>query len=154
MLDGMVSCGAEFERRVVAGERYPFANAVTAMREIHRGTHRPYPCGAGAGYLGVSASGELAACHRFVGDDEGALGDLVDGIDRERQARWLRERHVHRQEPCRSCWARYLCGGGCHHEVIARGRPACDYIRGWLHWCLGAYARLTEQRPDYFAAAR
>ena len=152
MLDGMVSCGAEFERRVVAGERYPFANAVNAMREIHRGTHRPYPCGAGAGYLGVSASGELAACHRFVGDDDGALGDIVDGVDRERQARWLRERHVHRQEPCRSCWARYMCGGGCHHEVIARGRPACDYIRGWLHWCLGAYARLAERRPDYFTA--
>ncbi|MGH3935767.1 MAG: SPASM domain-containing protein [Pseudonocardiaceae bacterium] len=152
MLDGMVSCGAEFERRVVAGQRYPFANAVNAMREIHRGTHRPYPCGAGAGYLGVSASGELAACHRFVGDDGAALGDIVDGVDRARQARWLRERHVHRQEPCQSCWARYLCGGGCHHEVIARGRPACDYIRGWLHWCLGAYARLAQRRPDYFAA--
>jgi uncharacterized protein len=154
MLAGMVSCGAEFERQVIAGERYPFANAVNAMREIHRGTHRPYPCGAGMGYLGVSADGELAACHRFVGDESGALGDLVDGIDRARQARWLHERHVHRQEPCRSCWARYLCGGGCHHEVIARGRPACDYIRGWLHWCLGAYARLTKRRPDYFAAVR
>ncbi|MGH3693172.1 MAG: SPASM domain-containing protein [Pseudonocardiaceae bacterium] len=154
MLEQMVSCGAEFERRLIAGQRYPFANAVTAMREIHRGTHRPYPCGAGAGYLGVSAGGELAACHRFVGDDSGALGDLVDGVDRARQARWLQERHVHRQEPCRSCWARYLCGGGCHHEVIARGRPACDYIRGWLHWCLGAYARLTERRPDYFSATR
>lgn len=152
MLDGMVACGAEFERRVVAGERYPFANAVNAMREIHRGTHRPYPCGAGAGYLGVSASGELAACHRFVGDDDAALGDIIDGVDRARQERWLHERHVHRQEPCRSCWARYLCGGGCHHEVIARGRPACDYIRGWLHWCLGAYARLAQRRPDYFAA--
>lgn len=151
MLEQMVACGAEFERRVVAGERYPFANAVNAMREIHRGTHRPYPCGAGAGYLGVSAGGELSACHRFVGDESGALGDLGSGVDRARQALWLSERHVHGQEPCRSCWARYLCGGGCHHEVIARGRPACDYIRGWLHWCLGAYARLTERRPDYFA---
>ncbi|MGH3622606.1 MAG: radical SAM protein [Sciscionella sp.] len=151
MLEQMVSCGEEFERRVEAGERYPFANAVNAMREIHRGTHRPYPCGAGAGYLGVSAGGELAACHRFVGDDDAAFGTLADGVDRTRQARWLRERHVHRQEPCSSCWARYMCGGGCHHEVIARGRPACDYIRGWLHWCLGAYVRLIERRPDYFA---
>jgi uncharacterized protein len=153
MLDGMVACGEEFERRAVAGERYPFANAVNALREIHRGTHRPYPCGAGAGYLGVSASGELAACHRFVGDEDGALGDVLGGVDRDRQARWLHDRHVHRQEPCSSCWARYMCGGGCHHEVIARGRPACDYIRGWLHWCLGAYARLTISRPDLFAAA-
>jgi uncharacterized protein len=150
MLEQMVECGQEFERRLIAGRRYPFSNMVNAMRELHKGTHRPYPCGAGAGYLGVSASGELAACHRFVGDEEGAMGDLVTGVDRERQSKWLTERHVHRQEPCRSCWARYLCGGGCHHEVIQRGRPACDYIRGWLHYCLEAYSRLSQARPDYF----
>ena len=151
MLGEMIDCGREFERKSLAGERYAFANMVNAMKEIGRGTHRPYPCGAGAGYLGVSADGELAACHRFVGDDEGAMGSLQDGVDRERRANWLAERHVHRQEPCRSCWARYLCGGGCHHEVISRGRPACDYIRGWLHYCLGAYLRLTA-RPDAVAA--
>jgi uncharacterized protein len=150
MLGGMVSCGEEFERRIVAGDRYPFANMVNAMRELHRGTHRPYPCGAGAGYLGVSADGDLAACHRFVDDDDGAMGNLTTGVNVERQALWLTQRHVHRQEPCRSCWARYMCGGGCHHEVIRRGRPACDYIRGWLHYCLGAYCRLSSSRPGYF----
>jgi uncharacterized protein len=145
MLGEMIDCGREFERRSLAGERYAFANMVNAMKEIERGTHRPYPCGAGAGYLGVSADGDLAACHRFVGDDEGAMGSLVDGVDRQRRAVWLTERHVHRQEPCRDCWARYLCGGGCHHEVISRGRPACDYIRGWLHYCLEAYLRLSAR---------
>lgn len=144
MLGEMIDCGREFERRSLAGERYAFANLVNALREIERGTHRPYPCGAGAGYLGVSADGELAACHRFVGDEAGAMGSLAEGVDLERQAEWLTERHVHRQEPCRSCWARYLCGGGCHHEVIRRGRPACDYIRGWLHYCLEAYLRLSQ----------
>jgi uncharacterized protein len=143
MLGGMIDCGREFERRALVRERYPFANMENAMREIARGTHRPYPCGAGAGYLGVSAEGDLAACHRFVGDADGAMGSLDTGVDRARQTIWLTERHVHRQEPCRSCWARYLCGGGCHHEVIRRGRPACDYIRGWLHYCLEAYLRLT-----------
>jgi uncharacterized protein len=119
MLDAMIDCGRAFERRLVAGERYPFDNMVNAMREIHRGTHRPYPCGAGAAYLGVSADGELSACHRFVEDAEGAMGTLSD-VDRDRRARWLAERHVHRQEPCTQCWARYLCGGGCHHESIHR----------------------------------
>lgn len=145
MLGEMIDCGREFERASRSGKRYPFANMVNAMREIHRGTHRPYPCGAGAGYLGVSADGDLAACHRFVGDEEGAMGSLDDGIDLSRQADWLATRHVHRQEPCQSCWARYLCGGGCHHEVIRRGRPACDYIRGWLHYCLEAYLRLSAE---------
>lgn len=144
MLSEMIGCGEEFERRTAAGQPYPFANMQNAMREIGRGTHRPYPCGAGAGYFGVSAEGELAACHRFVGDEGGAMGDLSSGIDAERQTRWLAERHVHRQSPCNACWARYLCGGGCHHEVLGRGRPACDFIRGWLHYCLGAYLRLGD----------
>jgi uncharacterized protein len=114
------------------------------MREIEKGTHRPYPCGAGAGYLGVSADGDLAACHRFVGDSDGSMGSLSAGVDATRRSAWLSDRHVHRQEPCRDCWARYLCGGGCHHEAIRRGRPACDYIRGWLHYCLQAYLRMSE----------
>jgi uncharacterized protein len=150
LLEQMIGCGREFERRMFRCERYPFANLHSAMREIHRGTHRPYPCGAGAGYFGVSADGGMFACHRFVGDDVGAMGHVDTGIDRARQRQWLEQRLVDRQEPCRSCWARYLCGGGCHHEVIARGRPACDFIRGWLEYCLQAYVRLSVLRPDYF----
>jgi uncharacterized protein len=150
MLEQMVDCGEEFERRTLAGRRYPFANLANALREIHKGTHRPYPCGAAAGYFGVSADGDLSACHRFVGDDSGAMGNLAEGVDRESQSRWLAGRHVHRQEPCNSCWARYLCGGSCHHEAIHRGRPACDYIRGWLHYCLAAYGRLSRAGPQMF----
>ncbi len=150
MLDAMVECGLEFEQRIANGQRYAFTNVVNAMRELHHGTHRPYPCGAGAGYLGVSADGQLAACHRFVGDEVGAMGDLASGIDRTLQNAWLAERHVHRQSPCNGCWARYLCAGGCHHEVIARGRPACDFIRGWLLYSLQAYGRLLQRVPSYF----
>jgi uncharacterized protein len=150
MLDQMIACGREFESDLLAGRHHPFANLATALRELHRGTHRPYPCGAGAGYLGVSAEGDLAACHRFVNDPAGAFGNVFTGMDQERQTGWLAERHVHRQEPCKSCWARYLCGGGCHHEVIHRGRPACDYIRGWLTYCLEAYLRLAREAPWWF----
>lgn len=153
VLHEMIDCGREFERQVGAGRRYPFSNMSTAMQQIHRGQHRPYPCGAGAGYLGVSSDGGLFACHRFVEDAAGAMGDVRRGVDQQRRVVWLSERHVHRQQPCQTCWARYLCGGGCHHEVIHRGRPACDYIRGWLHYCLQAYVHLLERRPDYFGVA-
>ena len=153
MLEGMIACGLAFEQNVLQGRRYPFMNMQNALRELQRGTHRPYPCGAGAGYFGVSADGELSACHRFVGDAKGAMGSLDGGVDRARQAIWLQERHVHQQQPCSECWARYLCGGGCHHEVLARGRTACDYIRGWLHYTIGAHQRLSQLAPDWFAAS-
>jgi uncharacterized protein len=151
MLEAMIACGMAFEQAVTEGRRYPFLNMVNALKELQRGSHRPYPCGAGAGYFGVSAEGALSACHRFVGDEAGAMGDLTNGVAAERQVTWLAERHVHRQSPCNDCWARYLCGGGCHHEVIARGRGACDYIRGWLHYTLGAHRRLAQATPNWFA---
>ena len=153
LLQSMIECGEEYERRAAAGERYGFSNLETALKEIHRGAHRPYPCGAGAGYFGVSATGELAACHRFVGDADRTMGSVSDGVDLASQRAWLDERRVDRQEPCRSCWARYLCGGGCHYEAIHRGRPACDYIRGWLDYALGAYVRLSAKRPELFRTA-
>ncbi len=152
MLEGMIACGARFERHAMAGRRYPFTNLVMALKEIHRGTHRPYPCGAGAGYFGVGADGSLAACHRFVGDTGTAMGCVGAGVDRDRQERWLAERHIHRQPACTGCWARYLCGGGCHYEVIRAGRPACDFIRGWLDYCLGSYGRLAPHLAALFGA--
>jgi uncharacterized protein len=151
LLDEMIDCGRKFEAETLVGRRYPFSNMTEALRQIHRGTHRPYPCGAGAGYFGVSAGGGIFACHRFVEKDVGRLGDVNKGLDHERRRAWLAARHVHRQEPCRGCWARYLCGGGCHHEVIYRGRPACDFIRGWLHYCLTAYVNVMERRREFFA---
>jgi uncharacterized protein len=147
MLAELIACGEEFERRIRNDEFYPFSNIIGTLRRIHRPNRDAYPCGAGGGYLGVSSKGDLAACHRFVDDAAGAMGNVADGVDATRQQRWLSERNVHAQEPCRACWARHLCGGGCHHEVIHRGRPACDYIRGWLHYCLGAYGRLIEAAP-------
>jgi uncharacterized protein len=153
MLGQMIACGREFVAQTIAGESFPFENIQSALREIHRGTHRPYPCGAGAGYFGVSAAGGLFACHRFVDDTAGAMGDVRSGVDRAAQQSWLTERAVDRQEPCASCWARYLCGGGCHHEVIHRGRPACDYIRGWLDFCLGAYVEIRDRAPGYLGEA-
>ena len=147
----MVDCGEAALAAIAAGRRYPFANLEQALFELHRGSHRPYPCGAGAAYLSVSAEGGLYACHRLVDDAGFAFGHIDTGSDRAARARHLAARHVDAAEPCRGCWARYLCGGGCHHEVDRRGRVACDYIRGWLDFCLRAYVELERSAPLYFS---
>jgi uncharacterized protein len=152
LLAGMIACGERARSALLQRRRYPFSNFETALQEIGRGTHRPYPCGAGAAYLSVNADGEMFACHRLVDDPAFHFGDVASGSDRARRAEHLAARHVDRQEPCRSCWARYLCGGGCYHEVERRGRVACDYIRGWLEFCLGAYAELAQAAPGYFSS--
>jgi uncharacterized protein len=140
---------AEWER-VLAGGQFRFSNLAIALKEIHKGSCRPLPCGAAANYVSVNADGNYFSCHRTIDDPRFALGTLATGLDRSARERFLQSRLVDRQEPCRSCWARYLCGGGCHAEVIESGRDSCDYIRGWLEYCLSYYNRLLSIRPDLF----
>jgi uncharacterized protein len=59
-----------------------------------------------------------------------------------RRRRFLEDRHVHAQTDCRTCWARYLCSGGCHQEAESRTAESCDFVRGWLEFCLTAYCEL------------
>lgn len=153
LLVEMIECGTAAMEAVRENRRYPFTNFETAMAELHRGSHRPYPCGAGAGYLSVNAEGEMYACHRLVDNKKYLMGTVDGGSDVTARADHLAARHVDRQEPCRSCWARYLCGGGCYHEVDARGRMSCDFVRGWLSFCIASYAELTQATPHLFDAA-
>jgi len=147
MLEQLIRCGGLFRDRARKGHVLPLANVITTLRRIHFYVQEQYPCGAGGGYMSVAADGDLYACHRFVNDDDGLMGNVVNGVDPDRQAEWLASRRLDEQSPCGECWARHLCSGGCHYEAIKRGRPACDYIRGWLDYCLCLYAELAEEHP-------
>lgn len=144
---------AELARVRRCGEPLRFSNLATALQQIHRGSCRPLPCGAAYGYASVSAEGRYYTCHRTLDDPRFALGDLGSGPSFAARSRFLASRHVDTQEPCRSCWARYLCGGGCHAEVVAAGRDGCDYVRGWLDHCLRTYIEVAEELPWLLAAA-
>lgn len=152
-LDGLIAAAEEeLDRlhRQGPGRGWRFSNLGTALREIHRGTARPLPCGAGYGYVSVDVDGAYATCHRTVGDTRFRVGAPA-ALDDDARRRFLAPRLVDRQEPCRSCWARYLCGGGCHAEVAQVGRDNCDMIRGWLDYCLGRYPAVRAGFPELFA---
>lgn len=143
LLDQLSRCAEMFRAEAARGRVLPFANVTRILQRIHEYGREHYPCGAGGGYLAASADGDLFACHRFVDDEAGRLGDVATGVAPERQAEWLQARNLQSQSPCPSCWARYLCSGSCHYEVLKQGRPACDYIRGWADTCLRLYADLA-----------
>lgn len=140
----MIKCGKKAISEWTSGRKYPFGNLLTAIDEIHKGTHRPYPCGAGAGYMSVDTTGNLYACHRLVGDADYLMGNIYKKSDGTATTLLLRNKHVDSQAPCNVCWARYLCGGGCYHEIKHRGRIACDYIRSWVSFSLQAYIQLSN----------
>jgi uncharacterized protein len=147
----MIECGEHTLEEWKAGRPYPFGNFVTALEEIHKGTHRPYPCGAGAGYMSVNTKGDLYACHRLIDDPDFLMGNIYNAIDNNSRLALLENKQVDTQEPCNTCWARYLCGGGCYHEIKHRGRVACDYIRDWLSFCLSAYVHLSKSKQKEYS---
>src|SRR5262245_37468408 len=146
----MIRAAEQEKRRLRRGEPPRFSNFVVALKELHRGACRPLPCGAAANYVSVDADGNYSTCHRTVGDPRFSIGDLSGGPSRAARLNFLEARHVDRQQPCASCWARYLCGGGCHAEVAMSGRNGCDYIRGWLEYCLRSYGELAAERHTFF----
>ena len=134
--------------RVSGGHAPRFTNLSTGLREIHRGSARPLPCGSARSYVAVGAEGDFWTCHRTVDNPAYRLGDLDEGLSAAARQAFLDRRQVDAQEPCRSCWARYLCGGGCHVEVDEVGREGCDYIRGWLEYCISLFAECQSRRPE------
>jgi uncharacterized protein len=146
-------------RRVSAGGRPLVGNLAESVAALERGAPRRLPCGAGARYLGVAADGTLALCHRFAGDSAFSVGDVAGGFDRAAASATLADLSSRTAE-CVRCWARWLCGGPCHHDVAASpgGRPGdasgrCRLrkrtfeLAMWLHASLPeeVRARLREQ---------
>ena len=72
----------------------------------------------GRGMRAVAVNGDVYPCHRFVGLEEMRFGHLSDY-----RAGAVNDYHravVENLPACRSCWARYFCGGGCFYDNLAR----------------------------------
>jgi len=149
-LDEMVRAAECEKERLRSRLPLRFSNLAIALKQLHAGYNKPLPCGSAASYVSVSTRGEYFTCHRTIDNPGFNLGNAASGLSLEKREQFLRSRHVDRQEPCRSCWARYLCGGGCHAEVLAAGRSGCDYIRGWLEYCLRFYDQALSEFPSLF----
>jgi uncharacterized protein len=112
-------------------------------------------CGAGYQYLAVTPDGALYPCHQFIGHPEYCLGDLDRGITRPDIQEQFRQAHVFAKPACRSCWARFLCGGGCHAQAALQNGAALpgDLRRPYPLTCKLVQARL-EGALYYLALGR
>lgn len=80
-------------------------------------------CGAGYEYIAVTPTGDVYPCHQLAGKEEYLLGNIRFGISRFDIQKRFHDARVPHKPACSACWARYLCGGGCHARAIAAGNP-------------------------------
>jgi uncharacterized protein len=71
-------------------------------------------CGAGVEYLSVSPTGELFPCHQFDNNPSFKIGDVFQGVYHPQVVETFKQSTNILFKPlCQTCWARYICGGGC-----------------------------------------
>ena len=107
---------------LLEGTDTPTGHFLEKVQQLLQPRKKEYGCGGGKNYYGVSVDGSIYFCSAFASMPEFKMGDVHNGLDPAQKARFNRELHVDNLEPCKSCWARYLCGGGCAYDAGHRHR--------------------------------
>ncbi|UCG88473.1 MAG: SPASM domain-containing protein, partial [Gemmatimonadota bacterium] len=99
----------------------PYHGYVRFLDALQNSRRKFYGCGMGREYVAIAPQGDIYPCHRLVGQQGYLLGNLRTGLS-GRGRSLLRGLHAEGRRGCSTCWARYLCGGGCYYEaVLANG---------------------------------
>jgi uncharacterized protein len=124
------------------------------MTSMIFGRKRYHGCGIGKGMAGISVTGDIYPCHRFIGQEELRLGNISDYY-----AEGLNDYYravVDHLPECKSCWARYYCGGGCfYHNMANTGdmhRPDtldCQERKAMYEGLIQVYCLLDEGDKEY-----
>ena len=115
---------------------------------------RQYGCGGGKTYFGVDVKGDIYFCSAFGSLPEYKMGDVWEGLDSEKDAKFRNDLHVDNRKGCSTCWARNLCGGGCAYDArVATGSSegpnpaACERTRFSYELAMGMALELGEKSP-------
>lgn len=135
----------------------PFYNNLfySHLRQLNNKKPMLYNCGAGRKYMAVDPDGNLFICHRFVGKDDYKLGTVFSEINKEK-VKEVAYAYVDHKETCKSCWARYLCAGGCFYNSYDRGGNLlaapdvyCDLYKKQYEISIELYSRIKNISPNF-----
>jgi uncharacterized protein len=109
-------------------------------------------CGAGVEYLAVTPNGDIYPCHQFVGYDSFKLGNLKElTLDASLKKEFRSVNTISKKPVCEDCWARYLCGGGCHannyiinRDIYSPYRIGCEVQKLRIEYALWLKAKKSE----------
>ena len=154
----MKKLGETYLEAALENRSIGFSNMHQLLTDIHEGTKKALPCGAGVGMVAIDHEGDVNLCHRFTGSELPRFGDVENGLDKGGLNQFLNQRIEQRDSGCNTCRIRNLCAGGCYHESYARyGDPVkptyhyCDLMRDWVDFGISVYTRILEQNPEFFS---
>lgn len=99
----------EYIMPLIRGDDYL---GVLIKKAFFKGSIPKYRCGAGRNRFAVDEKGYLYACSVLNGDSNFCVGDIHQGIDEEKQAKF-RNSNIEMSTKCKSCWCKNICAGEC-----------------------------------------
>ncbi|MCL2547874.1 MAG: SPASM domain-containing protein, partial [Symbiobacteriaceae bacterium] len=102
-----------------------------APRLDERRSNRLYYCGFSRGSVTVDSIGRLYSCPRLVCVEKYQVGHVDAGYDSKKIQHLRSSIMIDNKLGCRTCWLRYLCGGGCPAESEeSQGGIGSPYSQG------------------------
>lgn len=102
----------EIYKRRRKGENYHFYHFNIDLEGGPCTGKMSFGCGAGVEYMAVDVNGDIYPCHWFSEFPEMRMGNIYTGIDEAKRKKFI-EANILDNKKCKTCWAKYLCGGGC-----------------------------------------
>lgn len=115
-------------------------------------------CSAGSYMFSFAADGNIYPCDSFVGNSSYIIGNFHSDIDRDKLEKY-RDISVHIREKCRTCWAKFVCGGDCYHnsflkhgDILTPDSSYCEIMIPTIE-CIIAYSNQYRiKNRDGYAA--
>ncbi len=104
---------AQYAKRRSEGRGFTFFHFMVDLNAGPCRAKRMRGCGAGTEYVAVTPNGDIYPCHQFAGRPEYKMGSVFGGTLKAALAQKFDECDIYHMEPCKKCWAKYYCSGGC-----------------------------------------
>ncbi|GHU89456.1 hypothetical protein FACS1894155_06480 [Bacteroidia bacterium] len=120
---------------------------------LKRHETRNYSCGGGVGLFAITDNGNIFSCEHLAFDEKYKIGNISTGINRQVLS-GMQPVNVNEIEGCRSCWVRYLCGGGCFSEKILTNlqtlsKDECELKKLYWNFILSLYAEAEIEKMNF-----
>jgi radical SAM protein with 4Fe4S-binding SPASM domain len=112
-------------------------------------------CGAGINYYTIMANGDIFACAHLMNESQYKIGNIESDTIQKNSVIPI---HIENIRECETCWAKYLCLGGCTSQKISMGKSndtamnanQCELEK--LKWVffLKLYYYVTQLTPELF----
>jgi len=114
-------------------------------------------CGIGRNTNAVDCSGNIYPCHRYVGSTEYIIGNIFDGLNKNKTMGLYNSYNQNAQDQCNNCWARDFCAGGCPWElscpdgnIYKRSDDDCQRRLRGIERSLWLRKEARKHLPHYF----